>query len=970
MPAHIQMEGYDAPQYANVQYPWEGHEDIHPGEIPEHFNPVASYVKYFTVPEQMKGKRLFISFQGAESGIALWLNGQFVGYSEDSFTPSEFELTDYVKEGENKLAAQVFKWTASSWCEDQDFYRFSGIYREVYLYTVPGVHVYDLQIRAIPDESLNKARFEVKTSTWGKGNVHIALSKNGQTILEENKSLGENAASTGSDRNGKDAATEAAGRTVQKGVADTFSWTVENPILWSAEDPQLYDLIMEVFDENGILQEVIPQKVGFRRFEMKDGIMTLNGKRIVFKGVNRHEFSSITGRCVSEAELRKDLTIMKQNNINAIRTSHYQNQDALYDLCDEYGLYLIAENNLESHGTWDIHQAGIRGIEGVLPNDKPEWKAVLFDRMNSTYQRDKNHPAVLIWSLGNESFGGETLLQMAEMVRRFDDTRLVHYEGVVNDPRFLETTDIESHMYSTVKDIKEYLAQGDKRPYIECEYSHAMGNSNGALHKYTELADQKDCGYQGGFIWDYIDQSIWKKDRYGKWFQAYGGDFGERPTDYNFSGNGIAYGGDRAPSPKMQEVKFCYQNIAISIDNSGFEVWNKNLFTSTDAFDCVALLHRDGKLYQQQELTNIDVAPEERSSFPLPFMVPALPGEYAVTISFRLKEDTSWAKKGHEVAFGQGVIAVVRSIPSKKVTPFTVTHGTHNIGVRGENFDVLFSDLNGGLTSYRYAGKEMIQEIPRPNFWRAPTDNDCGNNMGGVRGQWKLASLYATAKGIGKEIPSVHGGTILQNPTCEVEADSVVVTYLYNLQTSPAAECSLQYRVFGDGRIQTTLHYDPVEGLAAMPEFGVLFKIDADYDTVEWYGNGPAETYWDRQHGAKLGIYQNKVADNMAQYLVPQECGAKTAVRWAKVVDRKGRGLLFTADAAKPMFFSALPYTPHEMESAKHPYELPPVHYTVIRAMGEQMGVGGDDSWGANVHPEYIPDVTKPVEFTFTFRGI
>ena len=670
------------------------------------------------------------------------------------------------------------------------------------------------------------------------------------------------------------------------GGSALFSHAVENPHLWSAEDPALYELEIELLDDAGHLVEVTGQKVGFRKFELKNNRMLLNGKRIVFKGANRHEFSSITGRAVgvhTHEELLRDIITMKQNNINAIRTSHYQNQDELYNLCDEYGLYMIAENNLESHGTWDIHQAGIRGIEGVLPNDKPEWKAVLFDRMNSTYQRDKNHPAVLIWSLGNESFGGETLLQMAEMVRRFDDTRLVHY---------------------------------------------------------------------------------------GKWFQAYGGDFGERPTDYNFSGNGIAYGGDRAPSPKMQEVKFCYQNIAVSIDNSGFEVWNKNLFTSTDAFDCVALLHRDGKLYQQQELTNIDVAPEERSSFPLPFMIPALPGEYAVTISFRLKEDTSWAKKGHEVAFGQGVIAVVRSIPSKKVTPFTVTHGTHNIGVRGENFDVLFSDLNGGLTSYRYAGKEMIREIPRPNFWRAPTDNDCGNNMGGVRGQWKLASLYATAKGIGKEIPSIHGGTILQNPTCEVEADSVVVTYLYNLQTSPAAECSLQYRVFGDSRIQTTLHYDPVEGLAAMPEFGVLFKIDADYDTVEWYGNGPAETYWDRQHGAKLGIYQNKVADNMAQYLVPQECGAKTAVRWAKVVDRKGRGLLFTADAAKPMFFSALPYTPHEMESAKHPYELPPVHYTVIRAMGEQMGVGGDDSWGANVHPEYIPDVTKPVEFTFTFRGI
>lgn len=947
VPGYIQLQGggkYGTPHYVNTQYPWDGHERLEPPAVPERYNPVGCYVRGFAVPQSWDGP-VCVRFDGVETAFAVWCNGVFIGYSEDSFTPAEFDLTPAVhRDGENRLAVRVYRFSSASWLEDQDFWRMSGIFRSVALFTKAQTHLADLWVKPQLSEDLAAGTLRAELKLEGVCVGEATLTLDGKTVLAP----------------------------VTGGHA-VLELPVERPRLWSAEAPELYTYEVTLTDAAGHLLETVRGKAGFRRFELRDGLMLLNGRRIVFKGANRHEFSSITGRAVgvhTHEELLRDIITMKQNNINAIRTSHYQNQDALYDLCDEYGLYLIAENNLESHGTWDIHQAGIRGIEGVLPNDKPEWKAVLFDRMNSTCQRDKNHPAVLIWSLGNESFGGETLLQMAEMVRRFDDTRLVHYEGVVNDPRFLETTDIESHMYSTVKDIKEYLAQGDKRPYIECEYSHAMGNSNGALHKYTELADQKDCGYQGGFIWDYIDQSIWKKDRYGKWFQAYGGDFGERPTDYNFSGNGIAYGGDRAPSPKMQEVRFCYQNIAVSIDNSGFEVWNKNLFTSTGAFDCVALLHRDGKLYQQQELTNIDVAPEERSSFPLPFMVPALPGEYAVTISFRLKADTSWAKKGHEVAFGQGVIAVVRSIPSKKVTPFTVTHGTHNIGVRGKNFDVLFSDLNGGLTSYRYAGKEMIQEIPRPNFWRAPTDNDCGNNMGGVRGQWKLASLYATAKGIGKEIPSVHGGTILQNPTCEVEADSVVVTYLYNLQTSPAAECSLQYRVFGDGRIQTTLHYDPVEGLAAMPEFGVLFKIDADYDTVEWYGNGPAETYWDRQHGAKLGIYQNKVADNMAQYLVPQECGAKTAVRWAKVVDRKGRGLLFTADAAKPMFFSALPYTPHEMESAKHPYELPPVHYTVIRAMGEQMGVGGDDSWGANVHPEYIPDVTKPVEFTFTFRGI
>ena len=343
VPAHIQMEGYDVPQYANVQYPWEGHEDIHPGEIPEHFNPVASYVKYFEVPEEMHGKRLFISFQGAESGIALWLNGHFVGYSEDSFTPSEFELTEYVKEGENKLAAQVFKWTASSWCEDQDFFRFSGIYRDVYLYTVPEVHVYDLQIRAIPDETLSAAALEIRTNTWGKGEVKITLSKDGETVIEDKKALdGE----------------------------EIYAWKVENPVLWSAEDPQLYDLTMEIYNESGELQEVIPQKVGFRRFEMKDGIMTLNGKRIVFKGVNRHEFSSVSGRHVSEEELRKDLKIMKQNNINAIRTCHYPDASLIYQLCDEYGIYMIDETNLESHGSWDIAEF-TKDYTYVVPMSNP-----------------------------------------------------------------------------------------------------------------------------------------------------------------------------------------------------------------------------------------------------------------------------------------------------------------------------------------------------------------------------------------------------------------------------------------------------------------------------------------------------------------------------------------------------------------------------------------------------------------------
>ena len=935
VPAHIQMEGYDVPQYANVQYPWEGHEDIHPGEVPEHFNPVASYVKYFEVPEEMQGKRLFISFQGAESGIALWLNGHFVGYSEDSFTPSEFELTEYVKEGENKLAAQVFKWTASSWCEDQDFFRFSGIYRDVYLYTVPEVHVYDLQIRAIPDETLSAAALEIRTNTWGKGEVKITLSKDGETVIEDKKALdGE----------------------------EIYAWKVENPVLWSAEDPQLYDLTMEIYNESGELQEVIPQKVGFRRFEMKDGIMTLNGKRIVFKGVNRHEFSSVSGRHVSEEELRKDLKIMKQNNINAIRTCHYPDASLIYQLCDEYGIYMIDETNLESHGSWDIAEF-TKDYTYVVPHDKPEWLDMMLDRANSMYQRDKNHAAILIWSCGNESFGGKDIFEMSQFFHKADPTRLVHYEGVCHDRRYNDTSDMESQMYPSVEAIKEFLAKDDSKPFVCCEYTHAMGNSCGAMHKYTDLTDTEPK-YQGGFIWDYIDQSIYKKDRYGKEFQAYGGDFGERPTDYNFSGNGIAYGGNRDASPKMQEVKFNYQNITAEVSADSVKVINKNLFVNTDIFDCKVTVAKDGKVIRKASLATA-VAPLSEEVYALPLAKEEKPGEYAVTVSFHLKEDKVWAEAGHEVAFGQYIYKVEAP---KKACPegVEVIRSTHNIGVRGAHFEVLFSVLNGGLASYKYAGKEMIEAIPKPNFWRAPTDNDCGNLMGMRYGQWKIASMYLSHKDFRKG-PYGPGNV----PEVEVNEKTVKVTYTYLMPTTPTSECRLSYEVFGDGRVKTTLTYDSVKELGDMPEFGVIFKFNADYDRVEWYGLGETETYSDRKKGAKLGIYANKVADNMARYMVPQECGAKEEVRWAKVTDRKGRGMLFEMDEHNgPMMFSALPYTPHEMENAMHPYELPEVHYTVVRAAKGQMGVGGDDSWGARTHEEYLLKTDKKMEFSFVFKGL
>lgn len=629
VPAHIQMEGYDVPQYANVQYPWEGREEIKPGEIPTHFNPVASYVKYFEVPESMKGKKIFISFQGAESGLALWLNGSFVGYSEDSFTPSEFDLTPFMKEGRNKLAAQVFKWTSSSWCEDQDFFRFSGIYRDVYLFTVPEVHVEDLRVRTFLNDTYTAADLEVKIKASKEGRVRLTLSKDGKAVqtLEE----------------------EMQQETI-------LHMNVEKPELWSAETPVLYDLLLEVWNTDGELEEMIPQKVGFRHFEMKDNLMMLNGKRIVFKGVNRHEFSSLTGRHAAREDVVKDIVTMKQNNINAIRTSHYPNDTMVYDLCDEYGLYMIAENNLESHGSWDTVQEGSGEYDGVVPCDRPEWLSMMLDRVNSMYQRDKNHPSILIWSCGNESFGGKDIYEMSRFYRKEDPTRLVHYEGVMHDRRYNDTSDMESQMYTTVEDIKAFLEKDRSKPFICCEYTHAMGNSCGAMHKYTDLTDTEPL-YQGGFIWDYIDQSIDKKDRYGREYQAYGGDFDEHPCDYNFSGNGIVYGKDRNPSPKMQEVKFNYQNITAQVDKESVKVINKNLFVNTDTFQCTVMLKKDGKQILEVPMET-HTEPLSEDIYVLPVPVQTLPGEYTVTVSFTLKEDTLWAKRGHEVAFGEAVYKV------------------------------------------------------------------------------------------------------------------------------------------------------------------------------------------------------------------------------------------------------------------------------------------------------------------------
>ncbi len=943
VPAHIQMEGYDIPAYVNTQYPWDADEELQPGETPSLFNPVADYLCSFTLPDHFRDGEVCISLQGAESGFALWLNGIYIGYSEDSFTPSDFRLTDVLCSGENRLAVRVWKWTPGSWFEDQDFYRFSGIFRSVFLYLVPETAVTDVAVTYDLSDDFSEARLKLASVTRGCGSLRFHLC--GPEGFESK--------CTSQLRNG----------------TCSSELLVPNPALWSAESPSLYQLVIDVVNEAGEITEVISLHVGFRNVVIKNGILLINGKRLVFHGVDRHDFSSICGRVPNRKELLRDIITMKQHNINAIRTSHYPNQSELYELCDLYGLYVMDENNMETHGSWDAFLRGKAGAEYVVPKDHRAFAPLLLDRVNSTFQRDKNHPSVILWSCGNESYGGSVIRDMAALFRKLDNSRPVHYEGITQDSSYPETSDLESRMYTPVTEIEAFLAEHSEKPLICCEYAHAMGNSCGAMNKYTDLAE-RNIHYQGGFIWDYVDQTIWKKNRYGEWFLAYGGDHGERPTDYNFSGNGIVYGGDRAPSPKMQEVKYNYRDIRISFSSTGFTVQNRFLFTNTDCFAADAILHADGCEVLRLPLS-ISVSPLDQADYPFPAeLVDAMnlrleaarslgkpEPEFAMTVSFTLRQDTLWAKAGHELAFGQFVFPHRYEFCPCSV-PLTLVRGKSNVGIHGENFSAQFSAIHPGLTSYVFAGKELIQQIPMPNFWRSPTDNDRGNLMPQRYAQWKIASLYITAK---------QEGCWDFYPEVEQTPHSIAVKYLYHMPTVPASSCTVCYKVFGDGTVQTTLSYDAVPGLPDMPEFGMLFKFDADYDRIRWYGLGPEETYVDRCEGAKLGIWEKSVSDCFARYPVPQESGNHCGVRSLQILDRKGRGVEFFGDR---LSVNILPWTPHETENAAHFYELPPVHYTVARIALQQMGIGGDDSWGARTHAEYLLPAEQDLHFSFCFRGI
>ena len=913
VPGHIQLQGYDKPQYINTQYPWEGHEQLVPPQIPKKRNPVGSYVKFFDVDKELLGNETFISFQGVETAIYVWLNGEFVGYSEDSFTPSEFNITPYLKEKNNKLAVEVYRYSTASWLEDQDFWRFSGIFRDVYLYAVPEIHVRDMKVIADYDYENGNGILATELDIIGDSDYEIKL-----TLTDKN------------------------GIKVYEGNTANVSASIPDIMPWSAEQPNLYTLTAEISSDSEII-ETAETKIGFRTFELKDGIMCLNGKRIVFKGINRHEWNAEGGRVVTEDDMLWDIRFMKQNNINAVRTCHYPNNSLWYQLCDEYGIYLIAETNLESHGTWQKMGACEPSIN--VPASLPEWKEACLDRARSMYERDKNHASVLIWSCGNESYCGDDIAAMADYFHEVDSTRLVHYEGVVWNRKYDHITDMESRMYAKPDEVEEYLKQNTGKPYISCEYMHAMGNSLGGMKLYTDLEDKYEA-YQGGFIWDYIDQSLYKDG-----VLVYGGDFDDRASDYGFCTNGIVYA-DRTYSPKVSEAKRLYSNIRMSLENGVLTVENRNLFTDTSGYIFKVTLEKEGDILSAEE-HRLNISAGEAGSVKLGLDIPENGGEYVLTANAVLAEDTIWAEKGHEISFAQQIVKTPEITAPMTAHKAEIVYGDFCIGVNGEGFSMQFDKREGGVSSLVYNGVEYITRAPKVSFFRAHTDNDTGAGYPCENAQWQIAGKCAKLLGF----------------ETKENADSLEVTFKFLAPTVPSFEYKVTYIAYFDGRLGVKAEYDGVKGLSDMPVFAMDFKMKKQYDKFTFYGMGPDENYIDRNNGARLGVYTLTALENFTKYLNPQECGNRTGVRYVNVYEENGAGLNFTA-TENPFEMSVLPYNAYELDNAMHRDELPDPTYTWVRIAAKQMGVGGDDSWGAPVHKEFKINSEEAMSLEFIVSSL
>ena len=921
VPCEFQLENpeWDPPHYVNTQYPWDGHEDLHAPEVSEKYNPTVTAVRTFTLSLKDLQNRILLRLNGVEAAVLVYLNGQEIGYAEDSFTGHSFDITSAARVGENRLVLRVFKRCTGSWLEDQDFWRFSGIHRSVELCFWPECHLLDMRVRTPLSDNYQTARLEALLTVTGRGGqVRATLSdKGGNVLYEETKAV--------------------------SGQAQVlFDSVIPGVKLWSAEEPNLYQLTVTLTNEMGQVTEVSKTMVGFREFKMIDKIMCINGKRIVFHGVNRHEFDCDRGRVMTRELMLRDIHDMKAMNINAVRTCHYPNTTEFYRLCDEYGLYVIDETNIESHGSWaPMH-------DWVVPGDKPEWHDMTVNRGNSMMQRDKNHACVIIWSCGNESWGGCNLFDLSEHFRKNDPTRLVHYEGCVHDKRYLHTSDMLSHMYMKAADIEKYLNNNPDRPFINCEYTHAMGNSCGGMNEYTALEDKYPM-YQGGFIWDYVDQALRVKGPNGQERLAYGGDFGDKPTDWQFNTNGIILG-DRTLTPKCQEVRYLFRDVFLKVGKTGVTVWNRKLFAALKGYILRWTVECDKKPVKAGEIILPEIAAGESKHINLPYGKLPMEGQVVLTVFLVLAEDQGILPAGTVLSHGQMVYG--ETVKSEEETaPATIICSDNNIGVRGNGLGALF-EKRGGIISFRdKAGRETLLRAPQLSLFRAHTDNDRGNQTAIRQGVYHLISRYSWQ----------HEVQVAQNEGV------TTLTYRYTNMMLKDFEMTVVYTIRRDDEIDVTVNWPGVKDLPDMPALGLSFQLDPRLDTVNYYGMGPMENYIDRRDGAYLGWHQYAVAEGMTGYCKPQESGSRTGVQTFAVTDKDHHGVMIMGENLE---VSCLPWTVEELQGAYHPSDLMGSVRTVLDVAMFRKGVGGDDSWGAPTLEKYCYPADKAYSFTFTMKAI
>jgi len=926
VPGNWELQGYGTPMYMDEEYPFPPN----PPFVPED-NPVGSYKRKFEVPENWIGKKIIIRFDGVRSAFYVWINGTKVGYSQDSKTAAEFDITKLLKKGKNDLAVEVYRWSDGSYLEGQDAWRLSGFDRDVYLYAVPKIHIsnYFIHQKLVNNYKNGELKVDVDVASGKKLKSEVELKlldyKNKNVFWKEKKSV----------KNGR----------------VTFEKLIQNVKPWTAETPNLYYLTLELITSNK-KEMVVASRIGFRTIEILNQQLCINGTPIYIRGVNRCESDPYTGRYVSYKTMEKDIKMMKQFNINAVRTSHYPNDPYWYELCDQYGLYVVDECNIEAHGMQkDYHPGGF-----ALLSDNPEWQKTYLERTKATIERDKNHPSIIIWSLGNEAGDGQNFVKNYKWIKARDNSRPVQYQPAW----YKDHTDIICPMYKNITWIKKYLKeQKTGRPFILCEYAHAMGNAVGNLQDYWNLFESYP-ELQGGFIWDWVDQTIAKKNKDGETIWAYGGDFKEFMDDSSFCANGLVEA-DRKLKPHIWEVKKVYQNVkikAVDIAKSLFEVENKFDFVNLNKCDFSWVIEEDGKFYKSGKISKINLAPHNKKiiKVSLPKLRNKKTKEYFITFNVTTSRKNAHLPEDFKIAWDQ--IKLNNFVKNNLETNFAkgkaeLTRNKGIITVFGKNFKFKFSEKEGKLISLIYSGKEYIKEGFTLNFWRGGSDSDIAqfNEM------HKRCAIWRDA------------GKNIKNITVKSENENGLVRITVNANIpAGSSKTTIKYVINGLGelRVSNIVDIDTKSKLPEMPRIGMQIKMTGEFKNVEWFGCGPEENYQDRKTGYAVGIYSKKVDNMFFRYVRPQETGNRSEVRWFKLTNNKRKGIMVSGN---PLInFSTWPFDPSELkfssDAQKHGAEIKLKDFVVVNIDNKQMGIGGDNAWGARPHKQYT---LFPGKYSYSF---